>query len=459
MSQHNSSATEQPDGQIDTRPASVAESKMVESTDSFTFRRVATFRSPFATCFGTPRQGLACPATRGRIDLSPDLAPSHLQGLECFSYVWVMFVFDRSSTDFASSGLVRPPRLSTKSHQKTGVFATRAPHRPNNIGFTVMKLDCVVGRSVYVSGVDVVDGTAVLDIKPYHPLDLGPYASLVSDQQDRNLGGCKLAENVVGGEVAEELVLGGGGEVAEELVLADDSEVTGGGGDEEHMAREESPHDVPEGLRDMVVQPLPAGAHFPAWCLAKQQQAAVVWTPEAETQLAEACMVTNGFYPDARDPGFSVFRATDGVSMTKSKRQLKSERFKAQKVAPLGAGAAGVDEDTTTKLIPREALFQLKKAISEVVSLDIRSRQHRRNQKQRTVWAFYYANLNVLFTERGSDAFEIFAVELCHGGPQGGTSTPSCWRSMAELEVAGGTYGEADAVSDFGAERNGCGGT
>ncbi|CAL1155090.1 unnamed protein product [Cladocopium goreaui] len=147
--------------------------------------RIGTFQSCFPTAFGCPRQGLAAPSVRGRIQLAPwmQTGGSHfLAGLEAFSHVWVVFLFDKnkhSSTSFSSSSFlkptVRPPWLAGDDGRRgtRGVFATRSPHRPNPLGLTLCRLDCVdqAGATLYVSGVDVVNGSAVLDIKPYHPVD------------------------------------------------------------------------------------------------------------------------------------------------------------------------------------------------------------------------------------------------------------------------------------------------
>eukprot|EP00435_Cladocopium_sp_Y103_P001467 s925_g1.t1 len=147
--------------------------------------RIGTFQSCFPTAFGCPRQGLAAPSVRGRIQLAPWMqtgGSNFLAGLEAFSHVWVMFLFDKnkhSSTSFSSSSFlkptVRPPWLAGDDGRRgtRGVFATRSPHRPNPLGLTLCRLDYVdqAGATLYVSGVDVVSGSAVLDIKPYHPVD------------------------------------------------------------------------------------------------------------------------------------------------------------------------------------------------------------------------------------------------------------------------------------------------
>ncbi|XP_063080948.1 tRNA (adenine(37)-N6)-methyltransferase isoform X2 [Cavia porcellus] len=84
-------------------------------------------------------------------------------GLEQFSHVWILFVFHKNG-HLSYKAKVQPPRLNGA---KTGVFSTRSPHRPNAIGLTLAKLEKVEGGAVYLSGIDMIHGTPVLDIKPY----------------------------------------------------------------------------------------------------------------------------------------------------------------------------------------------------------------------------------------------------------------------------------------------------
>lgn len=84
-------------------------------------------------------------------------------GLEQFSHVWILFVFHKNG-HLSCKAKVQPPRLNGA---KTGVFSTRSPHRPNAIGLTLAKLERVEGGAVYLSGIDMIHGTPVLDIKPY----------------------------------------------------------------------------------------------------------------------------------------------------------------------------------------------------------------------------------------------------------------------------------------------------
>ncbi len=88
-----------------------------------------------------------------------------LEGLSEFSHVWLIFVFHKNANKRVHAK-VHPPRLDG---DKIGVFATRSPHRPNPIGLSVVKLEKIQGNSLYLSGIDLIDGTPILDIKPYVP--------------------------------------------------------------------------------------------------------------------------------------------------------------------------------------------------------------------------------------------------------------------------------------------------
>lgn len=78
---------------------------------SLEISRVATFQSPFKSLFGTPRQGVAAPSTRGRIVLEPRMEKEYLQELDSFSHIWVLFVFDRNNENYKAKPTARPPRF------------------------------------------------------------------------------------------------------------------------------------------------------------------------------------------------------------------------------------------------------------------------------------------------------------------------------------------------------------
>ena len=124
------------------------------------------------TCFveknGTPRQGCVCPSSAAtlRLRLGNGLNAAHsLEGLSHFSHVWLIFVFDKNGNAAAKSK-IHPPRLDGA---KVGLFATRTPHRPNPIGLSLVELEAVKGDTLHLKGIDLVDRTPVLDVKPYVP--------------------------------------------------------------------------------------------------------------------------------------------------------------------------------------------------------------------------------------------------------------------------------------------------
>ena len=142
---------------------------------SYTLKAIGRVRSMFGERRGTPRQGSLAPATRCTLRLAKHVPPSALDGLEQFSHAIVLFYFHKNTnlhgTKTTCRAKVAPPLLGGK---KVGLFATRSPHRPNAIGLTVVAVRAVdvASRSVELGGVDFVDGTPVLDLKPLVPADL-----------------------------------------------------------------------------------------------------------------------------------------------------------------------------------------------------------------------------------------------------------------------------------------------
>ncbi len=138
-------------------------------TENRDFKSIGIIHSPFKEKFGIPRQpGLVAEAKCVLELLPPYSAPEAVAGIEGYSHVWIQFLFHRSARE-EWQPMVRPPRLG--GNTKVGVFASRSPYRPNPIGLSVVKLervDVVNGRAeLHLSGGDMVDGTPVLDIKPY----------------------------------------------------------------------------------------------------------------------------------------------------------------------------------------------------------------------------------------------------------------------------------------------------
>ncbi|MBM0139324.1 hypothetical protein ALQ53_02947 [Pseudomonas cannabina] len=144
---------------------------------SYNVSPVGFVRSCFKEKFAIPRQPHLAPAARGVLELvAPFDQGDAVQGLEQVSHVWLLFLFHLALEDKPRLK-VRPPRLG--GNQSMGVFATRATHRPNGIGQSVVKLDKVEPGRLWLSGIDLLDGTPVLDIKPYVP-----YADAVSDARN-----------------------------------------------------------------------------------------------------------------------------------------------------------------------------------------------------------------------------------------------------------------------------------
>ena len=135
---------------------------------SWTFQSIGVIRSCFPDKFGIPRQPSLAPHATAILTFNP---PYHhadmVRNLAEYSHLWVQFVF-HANLGRGWKPLVRPPRLGGNKH--SGVWATRSPFRPNSIGLSVVKLEHIELSPLlclYLSGVDMMDNTPVLDIKPY----------------------------------------------------------------------------------------------------------------------------------------------------------------------------------------------------------------------------------------------------------------------------------------------------
>ena len=133
---------------------------------------IARMHSDFATKFGIPRQSGLVEELRSTIVFEPEFRNADaLRGIEDFSHLWIIWQFSEAVRS-GWSPTVRPPRLG--GNTRMGVFATRSPFRPNNLGLSSVKLLCVeeteaFGTVIHVGGADLMDGTPIFDIKPYIP--------------------------------------------------------------------------------------------------------------------------------------------------------------------------------------------------------------------------------------------------------------------------------------------------
>lgn len=127
---------------------------------------IGVLESCFQEKFGTPRQPQLVPGSWARLTVYPQYAPEYsLSGLSEFSHVWLISWF-HLNTNKRFLPKIHPPRLKGG---KIGVFASRSPHRPNSLGLSLVKLERVEKDTLILSGIDLVSGTPILDIKPYLP--------------------------------------------------------------------------------------------------------------------------------------------------------------------------------------------------------------------------------------------------------------------------------------------------
>lgn len=130
---------------------------------TLTLRPIGHVRSPFADRHSAPRQPSLAKDTAARLELLPEAELEHgLADIEAWSHLWVLYWFHLNAH-------FRPKVEAPRSERKRGVFATRSPYRPNPIGLSAVALERVEGRVLHVRGLDMIDGTPVLDLKPYVP--------------------------------------------------------------------------------------------------------------------------------------------------------------------------------------------------------------------------------------------------------------------------------------------------
>lgn len=136
-----------------------------------TIKPIGIIHSPYKEKFAVPRQPRLTPSATARIRLLDEAnSPEAVRGIEEFSHLWLLFLFDQN-LDAGWTPTVRPPRLG--GNERVGVFATRSPFRPNGIGMSAVELKGIThkGGQVWLElgSVDLVDGTPIVDIKPYIP--------------------------------------------------------------------------------------------------------------------------------------------------------------------------------------------------------------------------------------------------------------------------------------------------
>jgi len=143
-----------------------------------TINPIARIHSDYKSKFGIPRQSGLVPDSLAVIEFEPEYRNADaLRGLDGFSHIWLIWGFSEN-VNAEKSPTVRPPRLG--GNERVGVFATRSPFRPNNLGLSAVKIiridtENTGGPLIFVSGADLMDGTPIYDIKPYVP-----YADSVS---------------------------------------------------------------------------------------------------------------------------------------------------------------------------------------------------------------------------------------------------------------------------------------
>lgn len=167
----------------------------------YQFEPIGEIHSCYSEKFGVPRQpGLVSAATARLTLYSPYDREEMARGLEGYSHIWVVFIFHEALSE-GWRPMVRPPRLG--GQKRVGLFASRSPHRPNPVGMSVVRLEKVVIENglfcLDLSGVDLLDGTPVLDIKPYVP-----YSDSISGAKGSFTGQDMAEQKVV---VPEEVIL------------------------------------------------------------------------------------------------------------------------------------------------------------------------------------------------------------------------------------------------------------
>ncbi|CAH1393412.1 unnamed protein product [Nezara viridula] len=224
-----------------------------DENDNIVLEPIGYISTEFPVKKGIPRQPTLCPQLLGKLTISKNVFtnPEHaLEGLIEYSHMWILFHFNRNESKHALAK-VSPPRLKG---DKTGVFATRSPHRPSPIGLSLVRIHCIEGSTIYFSGVDMLDKTPVLDIKPYIPQ--------YDDPSEQEL------------------------EINRDLLGVKNMTVPPGSpgiypGNREDPDGEESDE---EQVMKSLVHPLPQNVRVPSWVMTSSPKA-ITLTNEAEEQL------------------------------------------------------------------------------------------------------------------------------------------------------------------------------
>jgi tRNA-Thr(GGU) m(6)t(6)A37 methyltransferase TsaA len=153
--------------------------------DTFTIKPIGFIKTPFKQKFGIPRQSQALSIAKGEIAFTKAINPENAcRGLEAFSHLWISFIF-HENIDAQYRDMVRPPRLG--GNEKIGVFASRSTFRPNPLGLSLVKnLGLNENKELVVKGIDLVDGTPIVDIKPFVEYADAP---LVDNEKDSVFSG------------------------------------------------------------------------------------------------------------------------------------------------------------------------------------------------------------------------------------------------------------------------------
>ncbi|MEL0646944.1 tRNA (N6-threonylcarbamoyladenosine(37)-N6)-methyltransferase TrmO [Pseudoalteromonas agarivorans] len=137
----------------------------------YSISAIGHIQSPYKQKFAIPRQPRLVPEAKAKLIFAPEFnREEFVRGIDEFTHIWLLFRFHETA-DKGFSAMVRPPRLG--GNERKGVFATRATFRPNAIGMSAVKLEGIEYKngqlSLLLAGIDLLDGTPIIDIKPYLP--------------------------------------------------------------------------------------------------------------------------------------------------------------------------------------------------------------------------------------------------------------------------------------------------